>query len=73
MSLANLLPPLTKSWADEVNDEVEQQLLETALSTISTSYPIDTSRLDHKLNMEDLEVLPPDFIDYEVRKTFSMY
>ncbi|KAB8303558.1 hypothetical protein EYC80_004963 [Monilinia laxa] len=62
MSLASLLPPLTKSWADEVNDGFEQQLLETALST---SYPTDTSRLDQKQKMEDPAELPPDFIDYE--------
>ncbi|APA06103.1 predicted protein [Sclerotinia sclerotiorum 1980 UF-70] len=62
MSLANLLPPMTKSWADEVNDDFEEQFFR---DIISTSYAVDTSRLDHDIEMEDVETLPPDFTDYE--------
>ncbi|QSZ33957.1 hypothetical protein DSL72_005537 [Monilinia vaccinii-corymbosi] len=62
MSLATLLPPLTKSWADEVNDELEEQLLHDFLCR---GYPIETSRLDQKPHMEEAGILPPDFTDYE--------
>ncbi|KAJ8070891.1 hypothetical protein OCU04_001250 [Sclerotinia nivalis] len=62
MSLASLLPPLTKSWADEVNDDFEEQF---SNDVISTSYAVDTSRLDHDREMEDAESVPPDFTDYE--------
>ncbi|ESZ90380.1 hypothetical protein SBOR_9237 [Sclerotinia borealis F-4128] len=62
MSLANLLPPLTKSWADEVNDDLEERSLEV---NFTTSYYMNTSRLDHYSEIEEAETLPPDFTDYE--------
>ncbi|KAF7868443.1 hypothetical protein EAF04_004975 [Stromatinia cepivora] len=62
MSLAKLLPPLTKSWADEVNDDFEDQF---SSDIVSTSYDVDTSGLDHDREMEDAETVPPDFTDYE--------
>ncbi|CAD6446970.1 4c6c7ecf-7255-446a-b07a-8e1abfa5d975 [Sclerotinia trifoliorum] len=61
MSLANLLSPMTKSYVDEVNDDFEEQF---SNDIISTSYDVDTSRLDHDLEMKDAEALPPDFTNY---------
>ncbi|KAI9647344.1 hypothetical protein NHQ30_003729 [Ciborinia camelliae] len=62
MSLANLLPPLTKSWADEVNDYFEEQFLD---NIASSSYAVDVSKLYHDSEIEEAEIVPPDFTDYE--------
>lgn len=69
MSLANLLPPLNKSWADEVNDEFEEQ---SPSDNFSTSHNVDISRLSHESNSEEAETVPPDFFKYAVRMIPNM-
>lgn len=68
MSLAKLLSPLTRSWAEEVNGDFEEQFLG---DVSCTGYPIYASKLDHSPEIE-AETLPPDFTDYEVRMTPNM-
>lgn len=63
MSLANLLPPLSKSWADEVNDEFDEIFLDQS----SYNYVLHTPRrVAYDSDDEDNTMIPPDFIEYEV-------
>ncbi|CCD53155.1 hypothetical protein BofuT4_P121740.1 [Botrytis cinerea T4] len=55
--LANLLPPMTKSWADEANDEFEEQ----SIDDLATIHFVDTSKFDRDTVMGEAY----DFRDYE--------
>ncbi|KAF5876188.1 uncharacterized protein Bfra_002590 [Botrytis fragariae] len=57
MSLANLLPPMTKSWADEANDEFGEQSIDAP----PTIHFVDTSKFDKDTFMGEAS----DFRDYE--------
>ncbi|KAF7927864.1 hypothetical protein BELL_0177g00070 [Botrytis elliptica] len=57
MSLANLLPPMTKSWADEANDEFEEQCIDAP----PTRHFVDTSKFDSETAIGE----GSDFRDYE--------
>ncbi|THV51553.1 hypothetical protein BGAL_0107g00260 [Botrytis galanthina] len=57
MSLANLLPPMTKSWADEANDEFEEQCIDAQ----PTRHFVDTSKFETDTVMGEMS----DFRDYE--------
>ncbi|TGO16105.1 hypothetical protein BTUL_0032g00680 [Botrytis tulipae] len=57
MSLANLLPPMTKSWADEANDEFEEQCIDAP----PTRNFVDTSKFDSDTVMGEAS----DFRYYE--------
>ncbi|KAF7959883.1 hypothetical protein EAE96_001486 [Botrytis aclada] len=57
MSLANLIPPMTKSWADEANDEFE----EICLGAPPNRQFVDTSKFDSDTVMGGVS----DFRDYE--------
>ncbi|KAF7899197.1 uncharacterized protein EAF01_008410 [Botrytis porri] len=48
MSLANLFPPMTKSWADEANDEFE----EISIDAPPTRHFVDTSKFDEDATLD---------------------
>ncbi|TGO59738.1 hypothetical protein BCON_0041g00020 [Botryotinia convoluta] len=61
MSLANLLPPMTKSWADEANDEFNDEFEEQSIDAPPTRHFVDTSKFDKDTVMGEAS----DFRDYE--------
>lgn len=63
--LANLLPPMTKSWADEANDEFEEQ----SIDDLATIHFVDTSKFDRDTVMGEAY----DFRDYEVRMIHKLF
>ncbi|TGO22533.1 hypothetical protein BPAE_0164g00200 [Botrytis paeoniae] len=61
MSLANLLPPMTKSWADEANDEFNDEFEEQSIDAPPTRHFVDTSKFDNDAVMGEAS----EFRDYE--------
>lgn len=65
LTLANLLPAMTKSWADEANDEFEEE----SIDALTTIHLVDTSKFDRDTVMGEAY----DFRDYEVRMIHKLF